>query len=123
MSEHRAPAPDVSHLADARTVRRLLGNISSERLRQIMRDHDDFPEHAVIAGGYVWDRASIKAWQLARTRPRRRAVYVLLTTYGRTGKLGVSARAAGMHTTTARRWLRRMGKPLPSDRQPDTADA
>lgn len=113
MNVDRAPAPDVAGPAE---VRKLLGGISRQRLAQLRAEHDDFPEHVELEIGRVWDRAAIRAWQQARTYPKRKAMYVLVTHYKRHGQLGYAARAAKIHTTTARRWLRELRIPLPSER-------
>lgn len=111
----RAPAPDVIGSAE---VRRILGGISRERLRQIVANADSngFPHWRDVPGsGYagsnrVWDRAAVRAWQTARTEPRRKAMYVLLMTHGRTGSVITAARAAGVSTTTGYKWLREVGR-------------
>jgi hypothetical protein len=115
----RAPAPDVIGAAEVCRICK----ISPARVSQLAHDpNSTFPDSTCIpAGGFqkhirVWDRAAVIAWQQARTKPKRRAIYTLLMVYGRTHKLGVSARAAGVHKTTAIRWLRELGVPLASDR-------
>jgi hypothetical protein len=120
----QAPAPDVISSMDVCRI----CHFSKSRLSQVLREHPagsahPFPAPAKIkAGGgrtiNVYDRAAVKAWQQARTRPRRKAVYVLVTHYRRHGKIGMAARAAKIHPDTARRWLRDLNIPTPTERQP-----
>lgn len=105
MNVDRAPAPDA---AGSHEVRQILGGISRTRLAQIQKEHPDFPAYRELEIGRVWDRAAVKAWQLARTRPRRKAIYVLRMVYGRTGNLAGAARSAGVSVSTARRWMREL---------------
>lgn len=114
MNVNRAPAPDVAGPCE---VRKLLGGISGERLRQILKEHaDTFPTYRELEIGRVWDRAAVKAWQQARTLPRRRQMARLVAHYRHHGKLNAAARHAGIHSTTARAWLRELEIPTPHEK-------
>ena len=110
----RSPAPDVVGPAEARAI------IGCNRQRfHVLSKRPDVPASRELEIGRVWDRAAVKAWQQARTEPRRRAIYVLRTAYARNGgKLNAAARSAGVHPNTARRWLRDLGIPTPYERPP-----
>lgn len=119
----QAPAPDVIGSAGVCAICKF----TKSRLTQVIREHPassdhPFPAYAeIMAAGRpfrVWDRASVVAWQRARTHPQRKAQYVLVTHYKRHGKIGAASRAARIHPDTARRWLRELGVPTPSERQP-----
>lgn len=113
MNVNQAPAPDVAGPAE---VRRLIGNVTGERLRQIIRDHPEFPAYRTLVIGRVWDRAAVKAWQFARTNPRRRQMVRLVAHYRRHGILAAAARHVDIHETTARAWLRELEIPTPSEK-------
>lgn len=49
-------------------VAELLG-VSTQRVDQLARDHDDFPEPvAELAAGRIWERADVEAWAKATGR-------------------------------------------------------
>jgi hypothetical protein len=113
--------PDVYGPAE---VQRILGGVTRQRLHQIRRQYrgpgapppGPFPTPTPLEIGNVWDGPLIRAWQQARTRPRRRAMYVLATQYGRHGNVSKAARSAGIHRTTAVSWLRELGMKLPGEK-------
>jgi hypothetical protein len=96
-------------------VCRVLG-VSRARLSQLRAEHADFPPYTKLKLGRVYDGPSIRAWQQARTQPRRRAMYRFLCSYRATGNLSRAARHVGVHRTTGATWLRELGVPLPSEK-------
>jgi hypothetical protein len=110
--QERAAAPDVIGAADAARI----CCFSKSRLSQIINDPlTTFPSPAKIqAAGrakvYAFDRAAVVAWQQARTLPKRRAMYVVLMEHGKGRTVSQAAASAGVHSTTARAWLKELGR-------------
>lgn len=108
----RAPAPDVIGTADAAEI----CCFSKSRLSQVINDpHTTFPtpakiQAAGVAKVYAFDRAAVIAWQQARTRPKRRAMYIVLMEHGKGHTVSQAAASAGVHSTTARAWLKELGR-------------
>jgi hypothetical protein len=94
---------------------RVLG-VARQRLHQLRAEHDDFPPYTKLKIGRVYDGPAIRAWQQARTAPRRREMYRFLCSYRATGNLSRAARHVGVHRTTGATWLRELGVPLPSEK-------
>lgn len=108
--------PDVVGPAEARALlgRHKGGPISRTRFAQL-RAKPTFPPHRQLEQGPVWHRADIVAWQRSRDEPKRAAMHAMLASYRRTGNVARASRAAGVHVSTARTWLRDLGVALPND--------
>lgn len=74
-----------------------------------------------LAGVNIYDLAEVTAWKLDRERGGLRGV--CLREYRRTGNVRAAARAAGIYPERARRWLKKMGEPLPRDPWPEDVPA
>lgn len=73
-----------------------------------------FPKPIRTLGGtHIYDLAEIKAWHYDRERGGQRGL--VLREYRRTGSVRAAARAAGIWPERARRWLVKMGEPLPTE--------
>jgi prophage regulatory protein len=58
----------VHHLVGAAEIGRMLGDISRQRVQQLIA-HDDFPEPEVkLDMGKVWKREAVVAWAKAHGR-------------------------------------------------------
>jgi hypothetical protein len=97
-------------------VCQVLGGISRQRLAAIRKDHPDFPAFTKLKIGRVYDGPLVRAWQEARTKPRRHAMYRFACSYRATGNLTRACRHVDITRTTGARWLRELGIPLPSER-------
>lgn len=94
---------------------RVLG-VSRQRLAQLRAEHPDFPPFTKLKIGRVFDGPLIRAWQQARTAPRRREMYRLACSYRAHGNVNRAARHVGINPATARKWLRELEIPLPSQK-------
>jgi hypothetical protein len=103
-------APVKPDVYGSEEVREVLGGISRGRLSQIVNDPAKaFPPHTVLAIGRVWDGPLVRAWQEARTKPRRQAMYRFACSYRATGNIAHAARHVGVHYKTGVNWTRELG--------------
>jgi hypothetical protein len=98
--------PDVYGSAE---VCKALGGITRGRLSQIRAAHPDFPAPTRLEIGNVWDGPLVRAWQEARTKPRRQAMYRFACSFRATGNIAHAARHVGVHYKTGVNWTRELG--------------
>lgn len=105
------PGPDVMGPAEVCYTLK----ISNQRLWQL-RQQAGFPRARKLAIGEVFDGGEIRALHADRTdkvgRGRQRRRLTALQTYRATGNVEAAARAAGVTSTSIRRWFYDLGIPI-----------
>lgn len=112
MSDERAAAlraPDVVGLAGAAAIL----NVNRARM-YVLASRPDFPPARELVGGKVYSTVHIRAFRLEREL--KQPVMCALAAYEQHPTIAGAARAADVDPATARRWLRRLGVALPSER-------
>jgi hypothetical protein len=111
--------PDVVGSAEAR---RMLGGVSRQRFSELRGEDRAFPPARELAGGPVWDRATMLAYaqdRHERTRYGRGARTRLLQSFRKRPSIYAAAKSCGVPQSTARRWLIEAGAWVPNEgRQP-----